>query len=159
MCDQWSDITLWWNILTPLEAQGSDKGGSKAARQQYQREYRKRQQWLIPQPAVTGDGASSLYIKDLRGWRDFKCFCWSAACFWPQFQEAMLLRNMSELMLLSQASLSGMDLWHVLFSDQKVLMHINKSTSNPPQQSELQNVMLYTWEHACHISNTITTAS
>lgn len=37
MCDQWSDIIVWWNISTPLEAQRCDKGGSKAARKQYQR--------------------------------------------------------------------------------------------------------------------------
>lgn len=36
MCDQRSDIALRWNILTPLEAQWSDKGGSKATNQQYQ---------------------------------------------------------------------------------------------------------------------------
>lgn len=50
MCDQWSDITLWWNILTPLEAQGCDKGGSKAARQLYQREYKKgSDDWFLSQ--------------------------------------------------------------------------------------------------------------
>lgn len=52
MCDQWSDITFWWNILTPLEAQRCDKGGSKAARKQYQREYKKK-------AAMTDSSASS----------------------------------------------------------------------------------------------------
>lgn len=50
MCDQWSDITLWWNILTPLEARGCDEGGSKAARQQYQRECKKgSDDWFLSQ--------------------------------------------------------------------------------------------------------------
>lgn len=74
MCDQWSDITLWWNILTPLEAQGCDKGGSKAARQQYQREYKTgSDDWFLCQQ---WQATLRLHYtsKDLGGWEGFQAF-------------------------------------------------------------------------------------
>lgn len=88
------------------------QGSSKAARQQYQREYEKRKWWLIPPPAVTGDGASSRYIKELRGWRDFKsfwsrtpCFCFLTTALGRQLEIKFLCFN-PVLMVLSLTLLS-----------------------------------------------------
>lgn len=72
----WS-VEWYYTLVEHFNSTGGTRkwqGRLRAASQQYHREYKKDRRWLIRQPAVTGDGVSSLYIKHLRGWRDFKCF-------------------------------------------------------------------------------------
>ena len=146
MCDQWSDITLWWNILTPLEARGCDKGGSKAARQQHQRQCKKgSDDWFLSQQWQAT--ARLHYTSKTSEVGEISSFsCSRTACFWPQFREEVTgcevwLGNISELLFLSQAHF-----WVNIFSDVRSYSD-QRISCTKYQESQTQDGIFNTWAH------------